>query len=232
MAPLNASVLWCGVAGTVSQEAEMANYSYYSKGPSLLAQEAREFGCSGCNIIELGIAGSRRMLLKAPAQQLQWTHEDFVSCDSDDAAKRPSTCGSKRSMSNVEEFAARRMLTRMLQQEDHEVFSSLGEWRSATQGSFEPGWRFSETFDGRLLLLPFFHRAQTAAESVDDVTLLLHMDSSRLKNLDNVVTSWGGLVSVVVIVYVASRMWRSCFTKLDANVTTDILRTLTPRSSP
>ena len=201
MAALSASVLWCGVAGTLPRSDISAAFS-----SELLAQEAREFGCSGCNIMELVISGSHRMVLKAPVQQLQWTHDDFLSCDSEDAAKRPSACGEQRGMSSVEEFAARRGLMRMLQQEDHEVFSSLQEWRIATQGSFEPGWQFSETFDGRLLLLPFFHRARAAAASVNDVTLLLHMDASRLKNLDNVVTSWGGLVSVVVIVYVSYRM--------------------------
>jgi hypothetical protein len=181
MAALSASVLWCGVAGIVSCSDSAANCS-----SEVLAQQAREFGCSGCNIMELIIAGSRHMVLNAPLQ-LQWAHDDFLS-------------------SSLEEFAIRRGLMRMLQQEDHEVFSSLQEWRIAKQGSFEPGWQFSETFDGRLLLLPFYHRAQAADSSHDDLTLLLHMDLSRLKNLHNVVTSWGGLVSAVVIVYVGARM--------------------------
>jgi hypothetical protein len=153
--------------------------------------------------MELIVAGSYRMARSAPVQQLQWTREEFLSCDSDDPTQRPSECGSSNSMASVEEFAARRELMKMQQQEDHEVFSTLKEWRDATQGSFQPGWQFSPSFDGRLLLLPFYHRAQDAAGSNDDVTLLLHMDSSRLKNLDNVVTSWGGLVSVVIIVYAA-----------------------------
>ena len=121
---------------------------------------------------------------------------------------------------------------RMQQQEDHEVFSSLQEWRIAKQGSFEPGWQFSETFDGRLLLLPFYHRAQAADSSHDDLTLLLHMDLSRLKNLHNVVTSWGGLVSAVVVVYVAARMRLFGFTKLYHTFAKDTLRTSTPQSSP
>jgi hypothetical protein len=165
-----------------------ANYS-----SDLLAQEAREFGCSACNIMELIITGSYRMAIEAPVRavpQLQWSHTDFQV---DDLS------------SSVEEFVIRRGLMRMQQQEDHEVFSSLQEWRIAKQGSFEPGWQFSETFDGRLLLLPFFHRAQAADASADDMTLLLQLDSSRLNNLDNVVTSWGGVVSIVVVAYVAAR---------------------------
>ena len=180
MAALSASVLWCGVAGIVSCSDSAANCS-----SEVLAQQAREFGCSGCNIMELIIAGSRHMVLNAPLQ-LQWAHDDFLS-------------------SSLEEFAIRRGLMRMQQQEDHEVFSSLQEWRIAKQGSFEPGWQFSETFDGRLLLLPFFHRAQAADASADDLTLLLQLDSSRLNNLDNAVTSWGGVVSIVVVAYVAAR---------------------------
>jgi hypothetical protein len=182
MAPLSASVLWCGVAGAVSRSDSNSNSS-----SDHVAQEAREFGCSGCNIMELIIAGSYRIVTEAQAKTLQWTHEDVWS-------------------SSVEEFAARRGLMRMLQQEDHEVFSSLHEWRLAERSSFEPGWHFSETFDGRLLLLPFFHRAQAADAFDDDLTLLLHLDASRLNNLDNVVTSWGGFVSIVVVVYVAARM--------------------------
>ena len=191
MAPLSASVLWCGVAGAVPRSDRSANYS-----SDLLAQEAREFGCSACNIMELIITGSYRMAIEAPVHavpQLQWTHTDFQ----EDALS-----------SSVEEFAIRRGLMRMQQQEDHEVFSSLQEWRIAKQGSFEPGWQFSETFDGRLLLLPFFHRAQAADASADDLTLLLQLDSSRLNNLDNAVTSWGGAVSIVVIAYVAARTRR------------------------
>jgi hypothetical protein len=137
--------------------------------------------------MELVIAGSYRMVTEAQAKMLQWTNEDVWP-------------------SSVEEFAARRGLMRMLQQEDHEVFSTLHEWRLAERSSFEPGWHFSETFDGRLLLLPFFHRAQAADAFDDDLTLLLHLDASRLNNLDNVVTSWGGFVSIVVVVYVAARM--------------------------
>jgi hypothetical protein len=205
MAALSASVLWCGVAGVVSYDS-VANSS-----SEVLAQEAREFGCSGCNIMELIIAGSHLMVPNAPL--LPWRRDDFLP-------------------SSSEEFAIRRGLMRMLQREDHEVFSSLQEWRTAKQGSFEPGWRFSETFDGRLLLLPFYHRAQTADSSHDDLTLLLHMDLSRLKNLDNVVTSWGGLVSAVVVVYVAARMRLFGFTKLYDTFAKDTLRTSTPQSSP
>ena len=196
MAALSASVLWCGVAGAVSRSYSAANSS-----SELLAQEAREFGCSGCNIMELIIAGSYRMVTYAKHfEELQWTHEDFVS-------------------SSVEEFAARRGLMRMLKEEDHEVFSSLQEWRAAEQSTFEPGWQFSEAFDGRLLLLPFFHRAQSADASDDDLTLLLQLDASRLNKLDQVVTSWGGLVGVVVVVYVAARMRRfGCTHKLLSHI--------------
>ncbi len=208
MAALSASVLWCGVAGAVSRSGSTANSSY-----ELLAQEAREFGCSGCNIMELIIAGSYRMVTEAQAKELQWTHEDVWS-------------------SSVEEFAARRGLMRMLQQEDHEVFSSLQEWRLAEQIRFEPGWQFSESFDGRLLLLPFFHRAQAADASDDDLTLLLQLDASRLSKLDNVVTSWGGLVGVVVLVYVAARMRRCGCTQLCHTFYKDTLQTTTPRLSP
>jgi hypothetical protein len=198
MAPLSASVLWCGVAGAVPRSDSAANYS-----SDLLAQEAREFGCSACNIMELIITGSYRMAIEAPVLangaliELQWIHTDFQEVCVDDSCDVLS--------SSVEEFAIRRGLMRMQQQEDHEVFSSLQEWRIAKQGSFEPGWQFSETFDGRLLLLPFFHRAQAADASADDLTLLLQLDSSRLNNLDNVVTSWGGVVSIVVVAYVAAR---------------------------
>ena len=204
MAALSASVLWCGVAASDAVSAA-AGPGNGVNGRSRDAQEAREFRCSGCNIMELILAGSHRMALKSPVQQLQWTHEDFVSCDGNNATERPGACGSKAIMSHVEEFAARRGLMRMLQQEDHEVFQSMSDWRSAPSATFAPGWFFSEAFDGRLLLLPFYHRAQAAAQPADDVTLLLHMDASRLKNLEHAVTSWAGPVSVVVIVYVAAR---------------------------
>jgi hypothetical protein len=106
-------------------------------------------------------------------------------------------------LSAVEEFAERRGLMRMPQQENHEVFSSLQMWLSVPWTTFQPGWMFSESFDGRLLLLPFFHRAQSAADVSDyDVTLVLHMDASRLKNLDLVVRSWRGPISVVVMMCV------------------------------
>jgi hypothetical protein len=194
MASLSASVLWCGVAGTLRDNA--------AYGPVLLAQEGREFGCSGCNIVELLISGHHRMTLKTPAQMLQWAYEDFISCDSDDAAQRPAECGSKQRMSSVEEFAARRGLMRMLQQEDHEVFMSFSDWRDVPVQKFSSGWKFSETFDGRLLLHPFYHRARVAHDSARDVTLLMHMDASRLKNLDLALRSWGGPVSIVVLMCV------------------------------
>jgi hypothetical protein len=229
MAALSASVLWCGVAGAdaVSAAADSGNGGNGASD----AQEAQEFRCSGCNIMELILAGRHRMALKSPVQLLQWTHEDFLSCDGNNATERPGACGSKTMMSHVEEFAARRGLMRMLQQEDHEVFSSLSAWRSAPSATFAPGWFFSETFDGRLLLLPFYHRAQAAAESAEDVTLLLHMDASRLKNLEHAVTSWGGPVSVVVIVYVAARVGLfacNCVTLAPE----DMLQTLASPSSP
>jgi hypothetical protein len=214
MAALSASVLWCGVAGAVARNGSATNSS-----SELLAQEAREFGCSGCNIMELIIAGSYRMVtharhFEAQVKELQWTREDFVS-------------------SRVEEFAARRWLMRMLKQEDHEVFSSLQEWRAAEQSRFKPGWQFSEAFDGRLLLLPFFHRAQSDDASDDDLTLLLQLDASRLNKLDQVVTSWGGLVGVVVLVYVAARLRLfGCTHKLCHTFTKGTLRTTTPQLSP
>ena len=202
MAALNASVQWCGVAGTVPDFSAAATDSIGGVTSSfhdciddasclpLLAQQGREFGCSGCSIIELIIAGSRRMTLNAPGRQLQWTAKDFES-------------NVHLGFSNVHEFAARRGIMRMLQQEDHEVFMSTRMWRSALQRVFAPGWSFSEAFDGRLLLLPFFHRAQLDADSTGDVTLVLHMDASRLSNLDLVARSWGGPISVVIIVCVA-----------------------------
>jgi hypothetical protein len=174
-----------------------------------LSQNGREFGCSGCNIVELVISGSRRMTLKAHLPSLQWSAADFIACDNSNPSTRPRACGSKQSISSVEEFTARRGLMRMLQQENHEVFASLGEWRSVPHATFAPGWSFTEAFDGRLLLLPFFHRAQSPAGAEDDVTLLLHMDASRLPNLDLVVRSWGGAVSVVIIVCVARLVLRS-----------------------
>ena len=199
MAPLSASVLWCGVAGTL--QAAFDDASANPDGLSLLAQEGREFGCSGCSIIELVIAGSYRMTLKTPVQMLQWKAEDFISCESNDPSKRPAECGSRNDISVVEEFAARRGLVRMLQQEDHEVFSTFREWQAVPSEHFSADWVFSEAFDGRLLLLPFYHRSVSATDSVRDVTLLMHMDASRLKNLDLVLRSWGGPVSIVVLMY-------------------------------
>ncbi len=67
MAALSASVLWCGVAGVVSYDSAANSSS------EVLAQEAREFGCSACNIMELIIAGSYRMVTEAQAKTLQWT---------------------------------------------------------------------------------------------------------------------------------------------------------------
>jgi hypothetical protein len=202
MASLSASVLWCGVAGALEDADAAAAANAHDL--LLLAQEAREFGCSGCNIIELLISGSYRMNLKAPVKLLQWKAQDFISCANDDPSKRPffSFCGAKDGISGVEEFAARRGLMRMLQQEDHEVFSSFREWRDAPSDTFPREWAFSEAFDGRLLLLPFYHRAATAVASVHDVTLLTHMDATRLKNLDMFVRSWDGPVSVVLLVCV------------------------------
>jgi hypothetical protein len=197
MAPLSASVLWCGVAGRLQAATDDASVNL--DGLSLLAQEGREFGCSGCSMIELVVAGSYRMTLKAPIKMLQWKAEDFISCESSDPSKRPAKCGSKNDISAVEEFAARRGLMRMLQQEDHEVFSTFREWRTVPSETFSADWVFSEAFDGRLLLLPFYHRSLSAADSVRDVTLLMHMDASRLKNLDLVVRSWNGPVSIVVL---------------------------------
>jgi hypothetical protein len=185
MASLSASVLWCGVAGAL--EAADAAAAANAHGLLLLAQEAREFGCGGCNIIELLISGSHRMNLKAPVKLLQWKAQDFISKDG---------------ISGVEEFAARRGLMRMLQQEDHEVFLSFREWRDAPSDTFPREWAFSEAFDGRLLLLPFYHRAAAVVASVHDVTLLTHMDATRLKNLDIFVRSWDGPVSVVLLVCV------------------------------
>jgi hypothetical protein len=181
MAPLSASVLWCGVAGRLQAATDDA--SVIPNDLSLLAQEGREFGCSGCSIIELVVAGSYRMTLKAPIQMLQWKAEDFI----------------KNDISAVEEFAVRRELMRMLQQEDHEVFSTFREWQTVPLQTFSADWAFSEAFDGRLLLLPFYHRSLSAADSVRDVTLVMHMDASRLKNLDLVFRAWDGPGSIVVV---------------------------------
>ena len=199
MASLDASVLWCGVTATVPS----APAADVVDDDISLSQHGREFGCSGCSIIELIIAGSRRMTSRVQLPLLQWTARDFLSCDSEDAAMRPKSCESKTTISSVEEFTARRGLMRMLQQEDHEVFSSLETWHTVPQGEFATGWSFTEAFDGRLLLLPFYHRAMAADDAAGNVTLLLHMDSSRLPNLDLVVRSWGGAVSVVILVCVA-----------------------------
>ena len=207
MASLDASVLWCGVTATVPAASAAG---HVVDDDISLSQHGREFGCSGCSIIELIIAGSRRMTSRVHLPLLQWTARDFLSCDSEDAAVRPRSCGSKTTISSVEEFTARRGLMRMLQQEDHEVFSSLGTWLTVPQGEFATGWSFTEAFDGRLLLLPFYHRAMSADDAAGNVTLLLHMDASRLPNLDLVVRSWGGAVSVVILVCVVQPLLLFC----------------------
>jgi hypothetical protein len=223
MASLSASVLWCGVAGTLRDDA--------AYGPVLLAQEGREFGCSGCNIIELLISGHNRMTLKTPVQMLQWAYEDFISCDIDDAANRPAECGSKKRASSVEEFAARRGLMRMLHQEDHEVFMSFADWRDVPMQKFSSGWKFSETFDGRLLLHPFYHRARVAHDSIRDVTLLMHMDASRLKNLDLALRSWSGPVSIVVLMCVSPLMYDAVHSSHIDTLLEDTLQVFTPPSN-
>jgi hypothetical protein len=194
MSALNASVLWCGVTGAVPDTSgpEFTTSSVSERFHEciddavclpLLAQQGREFGCNGCSIVELIIAGSYRMVPHSSKRKLQWTERDLLF--------------------NAHEYASRRGIMRMPQQEDHEVFLSLREWRNVPHGIFEPEWLFSEAFDGRLLLLPFFHRAQSGIDSAVDVTLALHMDASRLSNLDLIAKTWGGPISVVIIVCVA-----------------------------
>jgi len=197
MRALNASVLWCGVTGAVPDTSgpESTSSSVSEKFHDciddatclpLLAQQGREFGCNGCSVVELIISGSYRMAPDSSKRWLQWTDYDVPF--------------------NVHEYASRRGIMRMQQQEDHEVFLSLKEWRSVPRGTFGPEWWFSEAFDGRLLLLPFFHRAQSdfsATHSSVEVSLALHMDASRLSNLDLIAKAWGGPISVVIIVCVA-----------------------------
>ena len=196
MSALNASVLWCGVTGALP-EASGSEYTSSSVSEKfhdciddatclpLLAQQGREFGCNGCSVVELIISGSYRMAPLSSKRWLKWTEYDVPF--------------------NVHEYASRRGIMRMQQQEDHEVFLSLKEWRSVPRGTFGPEWWFSEAFDGRLLLLPFFHRAQSdfsATHSSVEVSLALHMDASRLSNLDLIARAWGGPISVVIIVCV------------------------------
>jgi hypothetical protein len=194
MSALNASVLWCGVTGAVphisgtESTASSVSERFHDCIDDaiclpLLAQHGREFGCNGCSVVELLIAGSYGMVPHSSKRWLQWTEHDVSF--------------------HVHEYASRRGIMRMPQQEDHEVFLSLSEWRSVPLGITEPEWLFSEAFDGRLLLLPFFHRAQSGIDYAVDVTLALHMDASRLSNLDLIAKAWGGPISVVIIMCVA-----------------------------
>jgi hypothetical protein len=150
---------------------------------SLLAQQGREFNCNGCSIIELLIAGSYGRIPYLPPHFSLLSGSEFLF--------------------HTREFAARRGVMRMLKQEDHEVFLSLAEWRSVEPKLYPPGWSFTEEFDGRLLLLPFFHRAQLHTHHSGDVSLALHMDQSRLWNLELVAKAWGGPISIVIIMCVA-----------------------------
>ena len=108
MRALNASVLWCGVTGAVldASRPESTSSSVSEKFHDciddatclpLLAQQGREFGCNGCNIIELIISGSYRMAPDSSKRWLQWTEHDVPFNVHEYASRRGIMgCNSKR----------------------------------------------------------------------------------------------------------------------------------------
>jgi hypothetical protein len=151
--------------------------------------EIKEFGCEGCSLIELLLVGTRNAPVEPPRP---WHMLDFAPIGNRRAG-RP--CGGNN---NVQELILRHKLMRMRTLEDHEIFDAMEDWARVEPGL--EGARYDSDFDGRLLVLPNFLRADESHDQ-SQVVLCLHMDASRIALLDIIARSWNGPISVTLVVY-------------------------------